>query len=258
LTWEIFPYIVMVTDIGNQWLGSMEESIQANILKIIQSAKSGIQMEDLSEQLSLTRHTVAKYLEVLRAEGKIHYTKIGRTKLWTHVSTTVTIRFLGLDDLEDILRIQAKIVGEQQSENTDRLASLNDTTVYHLQHGDPLMNLGAEIDNKLVGFVIGEVRRWEFGRSEMTGWILILGVDPEYQGMGVGRKLGSTLLEHFRKKNVRKIQTLVEWHDGDLISYFKSLGFSLLQMLPLEKEFDLPNGQNSLLHRDTKSEGAKE
>lgn len=215
----------------------MEESIQTNILKLIQSATSGIQTEELAEQVGLTRHTVAKYLEVLRAEGKIHYNKIGRTKLWTIVSATVTIRFLGMDDLEDLLRIQAKIVGEQQSDNAEKLASLKDTTVYHLQHGDPLMILGAEIDRKLVGFVIGEVRRWEFGRSEMTGWILILGVDPEYQGMGVGQKLGSTLLEHFRKKNVRKVQTLVEWHDGDLISYFKSLGFSLLQMLPLEKEF---------------------
>jgi ribosomal protein S18 acetylase RimI-like enzyme len=214
----------------------MEESIQANILKIIQSGKSGIQMEELAEQLNLTRHTIAKYLEVLRAEGKIHYNKIGRTKLWTDVSAAVAIRFLGMDDLEDILRIQGKIVGEPQSDNADKLASLKDTTVYHLQHGDPMTNLGAEIDKKLVGFVIGEVRRWEFGRSEMTGWILILGVDPEYHGMGVGRKLGTTLLEHFRKKNVKKIQTLVEWHDGDLISYFKSLGFGLLQMLPLEKE----------------------
>jgi ribosomal protein S18 acetylase RimI-like enzyme len=216
----------------------MEESIQANILKIVQSAKSGIQTEELSEQLNLTRHTVAKYLEVMRAEGKIHFKKIGRTKLWTDVSAAVAIRFLGMDDLEDILRIQAKIVGGPQADNADKLASLKDTTVYHLQHGDLWTNLGAEIDGKLVGFVIGEVRRWEFGRSEMTGWILILGVDPEYQGMGVGRKLGATLLDHFRKKNVKKIQTLVEWHDGDLISYFKSLGFSLLQMLPLEKELD--------------------
>lgn len=214
----------------------MEENIQANILKIIQASASGIQMEEVAEQLSLTRHTVAKYLEVLRAEGRIHYNKIGRTKLWTDVSAAVSIRFLGMDDLDDILRIQEKIVGEPQSDNAEKLASLKDTTIYHLRQGDPLMHLGAEIDRKLVGFVIGEVRRWEFGRSEMTGWILILGVDPEYQGMGVGHKLGSTLLDHFRKKNVRKIQTLVEWHDGDLISYFKSLGFALLQMLPLEKE----------------------
>ena len=214
----------------------MEENIQTGILKILQSAKSGLQMEELSERLNLTRHTVAKYLEVLRAEGKIHYNKIGRTKLWTDVSAAVNIRFLGMDDLDDILRIQQRIVGDQQSENSEKLASLKDTTVYHLERGDPLMNLGAEIDGKLVGFVIAEVRRWEFGRSDMIGWILILGVDPEYQGMGAGRKLGSTLLEHFRKKSVKKIQTLVEWHDGELISYFKSLGFNLLPMLPLEKE----------------------
>jgi ribosomal protein S18 acetylase RimI-like enzyme len=215
---------------------AMEENIQTNILKMLQSAKSGLQMEEISERLNLTRHTVAKYLEVLRAEGRIHYNKIGRTKLWTDVSAAITTRFLGLDDLEDILRIQQRIVGEQQSDSSEKLASLKDTTIYHLQHGDPLMSLGAEIDGKLVGFVIGEVRRWEFGRSEMIGWILILGVHPEYQGMGTGHKLGSTLLDHFRKKNVRKIQTLVEWHDGELISYFKSLGFNLLPMLPLEKE----------------------
>jgi GNAT superfamily N-acetyltransferase/biotin operon repressor len=217
-------------------MASMEETIQSKILQIIQSATSGLQTEDIAQQLSLTRHTVAKYLEVLRAEGKIHYNKIGRTKLWTDVSSAVSIRLLSTDDLEDILRIQAKILGEQRSDNSEKLSSLKDTTIYHLRNGDPLMNLGAEIDGKLVGFVFGDIRRWEFGRPEMTGWVLILGVVPEYQGTGVGRKLGATLLDHFRKKKVAKIMTLVEWYDGELISYFKSLGFTLLQMLPLEKE----------------------
>jgi ribosomal protein S18 acetylase RimI-like enzyme len=214
----------------------MEESIQAQIFKIIQSSKSGLQMEELADKLNLTRHTIAKYLEVLRAEGKIHYNKIGRTKLWTTVSAAISIRFLGMDDLDEVLRIQEKILGEQNLDNSERLTSLKDTTIYHLQHGDPLMNLGAEIDGKLVGFVIGEIRRWEFGQGEMAGWILILGVDQEYQGMGVGHKLGEMLLSHFRKKNVRKVRTLVEWHEGDLISYFKTLGFNMLNMLPLEKE----------------------
>jgi ribosomal protein S18 acetylase RimI-like enzyme len=214
----------------------MEMNIQESILQILQSSKSGVQLEELSDKLNLTRHTVAKYLEVLRAEGKIHYNKIGRTKLWTDVSKNVTIRFLGMNDLEDILRIQEKIIKEQKSNSLDRLVSLKDTTVFRLQQGDPLLNLGAEIDGKLVGFVLGEVRRWEFGRGELTGWILILGVEREYQGMGVGRKLGTTLLDHFQKKNVEKVRTLVEWFEGDLISYFKSLGFNLLNMLPLEKE----------------------
>ena len=51
-----------------------------------------------------------------------------------------------------------------------------------------------------------------------------------------GDKLGATLLDHFRKKNVTKIRTMVEWYEGELISYFKSLGFNMLEMLPLEKE----------------------
>ena len=214
----------------------MEANIQTQILKILQSAKSGIQMEELAEKLNLTRHTVAKYLEVLRAEGKIHYNQIGRTKLWKDVSAAIAIRFLGMDDLEDILRIQEKIIEDQNSDNSERLVSLKDTTVYHLQHGDPLLNLGAEIDGKLVGFIFSEVRRWEFGRGGMTGWILILGVDHKYQGIGVGHKLSSTLLDHFRKKNIKKIRTMVEWHEGELISYFRSLGFNMLGMLPLEKE----------------------
>ena len=214
----------------------MEENIQTQVLKILQSAKSGVQMEELAEKLSLTRHTVAKYLEVMRAEGKIHYNKIGRTKLWTDVSAIITIRFLGMDDLDDILRIEEKIIREQNSGNSERLVSLKDTTIHHLQNGDPLLNLGAEIDGKLVGFIISEVRRWEFGRGGMTGWILILGVDHDYQGLGVGHKLSSTLLDHFRKKNISKIRTMVEWHEGELISYFRSLGFNMLGMLPLEKE----------------------
>jgi GNAT superfamily N-acetyltransferase len=226
----------MVTNIGNHDGIFMEASIQAGILRVLQSAKSGVQVEGLAEQLGLTRHTVAKYLEVLRAEGKIHYRKIGRTKLWTDVSNNVTIRFLGMDDLDTILGIQEKIIREQKSNSLDKLASLKDTTVYRLQNGDPMLNLGAEIDGKLVGFILGEVRRWEFGRGEMAGWILILGIDQEYQGVGVGRKLGDTILDHFRKKNVEKVRTLVEWYEGDLISYFKSLGFNFLNMLPLEKE----------------------
>ena len=88
----------------------------------------------------------------------------------------------------------------------------------------------------MVGFIFGEVKFWEFGRGERTGWIKVLGVAQDFQGMGVGHKLGEMLLDHFKKKNVRKVRTLVDWYEGDLISYFKSLGFNMLSMLPLEKE----------------------
>jgi GNAT superfamily N-acetyltransferase len=214
----------------------MTETIQDQVLKILKAARSGLQMEEVAEKLGLTRHTIAKYLEVLRAEGKIHYSKIGRTKLWKDVSAAVTVRLLGMADLEAILRIADSIERNNDFEKAERMASLKETAVYQLQSGEPLLNLGAEIDGKLVGFIFGEIKLWEFGRSEKTGWIKVLAVDREYQGMGAGQKLGETILLHFQKKNVKKVRTLVDWYEGDLISYFKSLGFNMLNMLPLEKE----------------------
>jgi len=226
--------MLLVTDIGYQ--NSMEKNIQVHILKFLEDSPSGLQMEEIAEKLGLTRHTVAKYLEILRAEGKIHYRKIGRSKLWKEISSTTNIRMLGMDDLEDILRIEEKIERELDLKTTERMEHLKKTAIYHLQQDDPLLNLGAEIDGKLVGFVFAEVRLWEFGRGEKTGWIKVLGVDPEYQGRGIGRKLGETLLGHFKRKNINKVRTLVDWYEGDLISYFKSLGFNILNMIPLEKE----------------------
>jgi GNAT superfamily N-acetyltransferase len=214
----------------------MEENIQSQALSIIQGASTGLQIEEVADILGLTRHTVAKYLEILRAEGKIRYTKIGRTKMWKVVSATVVTKVLGMEDLDEVLLIADKIEREDNSEKAERMASLKETAVYQLQQGDPLLNLGAVIDGKLAGFIFGEIKFWEFGRGERTGWIKVLGVDQEFQGMGVGHKLGETLLDHFRKKNVKKVRTLVDWYEGDLISYFKSMGFNMLNMLPLEKE----------------------
>jgi len=224
----------MVTNIG--YHKNMEKKLQDKILKILKTSPSGLQMEELADKLGFTRHTVAKYLEVLRAEGKIHYHKVGRSKLWKDISTTTNIRMLGMDDLEDILRIEERIEKEHNLKDPERMEYLKETAIYHLQHGDPLMNLGAEIDGRLVGFVFAEIRLWEFGRGEKTGWIKVLGIDPEYQARGIGRRLGETLLGHFKRKNIKKIRTLVDWYTGDLISYFKSLGFNMLNMIPLEKE----------------------
>jgi GNAT superfamily N-acetyltransferase len=214
----------------------MQERLQAQVLKVLKASPSGLQSEELAEKLSLTRHTIAKYLEVLRAEGKIYYHKIGRTKLWKELSATATIRLLNMSDLDAILRIEQRIEKERDSESPERMECLKETAIYHLQQGDPLMNLGAEIDGRLAGFVFGEIKLWEFGRGEKTGWIKVVAIDPDYQGKGVGHKLGETLLDHFRRKGVKRVWTLVDWYEGELVSYFKSLGFTMLSMIPMEKE----------------------
>jgi hypothetical protein len=49
------------------------------------------------------------------------------------------------------------------------------------------------------------------------------------------------LMGHFQRKNVKRVRTLVAWYEGDLLSYFKSLGFDILNMIPLERMIPLPS-----------------
>jgi ribosomal protein S18 acetylase RimI-like enzyme len=230
----------MVTNIGHhKWNDAMaENNIQGRILTNLKASPDGLQTDELAALLSLTRHTVSKYLEILRAEGKIHFRKIGRSRLWREISTTINVRMLSIDDLDAILTIEERIKEAGNLDDPDRMEYLKETAMFHLESGDPLMNLGAELEGKLVGFVLAETRLGEFGGAERTGWIKVLGVDPDYQGRGIGHKLGETLMGHFQRKNVKRVRTLVAWYDGNLISYFKSLGFDLLNMIPLEKELD--------------------
>jgi GNAT superfamily N-acetyltransferase/biotin operon repressor len=223
----------MVTDIGNHKMG---KNIRSQILDVLKAEQAGRQVEEIAESLGMTRHTVAKHLDILRAEGKVHFQKAGRTKIWKEMATSSNIRLLSLDDLDEILRIEKSIEDEYNLKTPDRMKFLRETALYHLQQGDPLLNLGADVEGVLRGFVLAETRLWEFGRGEKTGWIKVLGVDPRYQSTGIGRKLGQTLLDHFNRLHVRKVRTLVDWYEGNLISYFRSLGFEFLNMIPLEKE----------------------
>ncbi|MFQ6083711.1 MAG: GNAT family N-acetyltransferase [Candidatus Aminicenantia bacterium] len=210
--------------------------IETQIMEVLKKSRTGMQIEEIADKLDLTRHTVAKYLEVLKAKRQIHFHKVGRTKLWKEISANVIVKLLTMDDIPDILAIEERIEKYSGIDERERMEYLKQTIQYHIEKGEPIMNLGAEIDGRLVGFIIGEIRLWEFGRGERTGWIKVLGVDPEYQGRGIGKKMGEKLMEYFKREGIQKVRTLVDWYEGDLISYFKSLGFDILNMIPLEKE----------------------
>ena len=92
----------------------------------------------------------------------------------------------------------------------------------------------AEKDGEVVGFMIGEIRRWEFGQP-FCGWITALGTDPAHQGLGIGRRLLAELLDYYREKDLREIRTIVEWADGDLLKFFHSMGFVRGPFVELQK-----------------------
>ena len=92
----------------------------------------------------------------------------------------------------------------------------------------------AEIDGEVVGFMIGDIRRWEFGQPS-SAWITALGVDPNYQGHGVARRLLAEMLNYYRENGLQEVRTIVEWPDGDLLKFFHSMGFVRGPFVELQK-----------------------
>jgi ribosomal protein S18 acetylase RimI-like enzyme len=212
--------------------------VEKEILPLLKDSPDGMQVDEIAKKLNLVRHTVSKYLQILKAKKLVMHRTVGRTKLWKEASAGVKIRPLSLDNIKDIVRIEKRIEGKLGIINEERMEYLKEATRYNIERSDPMMSLGAELDENIVGFIIGEIRIWEFGIGEKTGWIRILGVDPDFQRRGIGRKLGEALLEHFERRGIKRVRTMAEWYTGDLISFFKSLGFNMLNMIPLEKEFN--------------------
>jgi GNAT superfamily N-acetyltransferase len=213
-------------------------NVEKEIQSLLKNSPDGMQIDEIAKKLNLVRHTVSKYLQILEAKKLVMHRTVGRTKLWKEASAGVKIRPLSLDNIKDIVRIEKRIERKLGIINEERMEYLKEATRYNIERSDPMMSLGAELDGNIVGFIIGEIRIWEFGIAEKTGWIRILGVDPDFQRRGIGRKLGEALLEHFERRGIKRIRTMAEWYTGDLISFFKSLGFNMLNMIPLEKELN--------------------
>ena len=93
----------------------------------------------------------------------------------------------------------------------------------------------AEVEGTVVGFLLGDIRGWDFG-VPLSGWLEILGVDPYWQGKGIGKKLTQAFLEYCKGNGIESVQTMVNWNEGDLIDYFRALGFKRSEYLNLQKK----------------------
>lgn len=140
----------------------------------------------------------------------------------------VQVRQLDTVDIGAVIAIDEKITGGYHPEEWERRIG------YYLRR-DPDAALVAEIDGNVVGFMLGEVRSGEFGLMEPTGWIEVLGVDPDRQGASIGRRLAEALLEHFQAAGARSVRTLVDETRGDIAGFFASLGFEPAALRPFVK-----------------------
>ena len=90
---------------------------------------------------------------------------------------------------------------------------------------------------RVVGFVIGEVRDWEFG-SPPCGWVFAIDVDPQARLGGIGTRLLQAISAGFRRCGVRKLRTLLARDNTLILSFFRSQGMMAGPLIALEMDLD--------------------
>ena len=139
----------------------------------------------------------------------------------------VRIRTLRKEDLEAIVEIDERVLGENREGYWERKLELMNNRLSQ-------SSLVAEVEGKVVAFILGDVSGWEFGVPETIGWIDTIGVDPGYQKKGVATALVHELINNLKAMGVKTIYTLVSWNDWDLLQFFHAMGFTRGDMINLE------------------------
>jgi ribosomal protein S18 acetylase RimI-like enzyme len=104
----------------------------------------------------------------------------------------------------------------------------------HLEHSNAF-GFVAVRDGKVVGFVLGEVKGEGFGVPQ-SGWIEVVGVDPQAMGQGVGKSMIEKLFAAFRTKGIANVYTTVRWDAADMLSFFKAVGFGRSDFINLTRQ----------------------
>ena len=97
-------------------------------------------------------------------------------------------------------------------------------------------SLVAELDNRVVGFLLGRAGEFEFGLPGTVAWIEIIGVDPPYRRRGIAQELVEKFTESAEDHGIKTIFTLVSNSRNQMQHFFTSLGFVEGQMIHYQKE----------------------
>lgn len=136
----------------------------------------------------------------------------------TQSAPEVQIRVLEDTDIGGIIALDEKISGSYRPDVWESRLG------YYLRR-DPEASVVAEADGMVVGFMLGEVRSGEFGLEEPTGWIEVLGVDPDVRGQAIGRRMADQMLHHFLQRDAKQVRTMVDEAMEDIVEFFSHLGF---------------------------------
>jgi predicted N-acetyltransferase YhbS len=172
----------------------------------------------------------------------------------TPETNPISIRPLTRADLPAVVAIDAALEGRPRADYIGRrLAAALREPALHVQ-------LAAERGGRLVGYMLGRLLAGEFGRTETSLRLELLGVPVECRGQGVAGALFEAVRSWAARHGALRLQTAADWRDFDMLRWLASQGFELAPRWVLvrdaapagddEAQVSLPAGQGPAAELD--------
>lgn len=142
------------------------------------------------------------------------------------MASSFRVRQMTPGDFPAILALDRKVAGRE------RARSYQQHVNRYLDNYYPPLCQVAVVGDEVVGFILGDVRGWEYGLAP-SGWIDIMGVDPERQRQGVGQALIKAFVAQCRKQKLSAVHAIVRGTDRRLQAFLRAAGMEKGQLVDL-------------------------
>ncbi len=129
----------------------------------------------------------------------------------------IALRPLSLRDIDIVLEIESPIIGTKRRAYWESKLEKAD--------GQRFPSVAAEVEGKVIGYVLGRIDDWECGTPTHAGWIDMIGVAEGWQGQGISGLLLREICDIFKRVGISTVCTFVDCRDGALRKCFERVGF---------------------------------
>ena len=151
----------------------------------------------------------------------------------TPPAAAVTVRAVRRGVLDEVITLDATVTGLEKRKYWERIYRRYGVA----PEAEQRWFLVAELRGQVVGFLIGEVRDWEFG-SPPCGWVFAIDVEPDFRLAGIGARLLAAICAGFRRAGVTTVRTLLARENTLILSFFRSQGMMAAPVIPLEMDLE--------------------
>jgi len=162
--------------------------------------------------------------------------------------SNLTLRSLYPEDIGQVASIESSLTGNPRRDLLEKrlvVATANLSAPFQdelaVAQTEPqsmpenFISCGALDGKKLAGYGFARILEGEFGSRKTVVELDDIGVDPYYQGKGVGKLLVAGIEQRMAKRNIGTLRTQIAWSNLTMVSFFASVGFSLASGQVIER-----------------------